>query len=83
MIDERQFALARMTSPEAAEALGKAEVAISPVGATEQHGPNLTLENDSAIARGLALRIADATFPRAVVTPAVTFGLLFKPSTLR
>ena len=32
MIDERRVALARMTSPEAAEALARAEVALIPVG---------------------------------------------------
>ena len=37
MIDERRVALAKMTSPEAAEALAGAEVALIPVGATEQH----------------------------------------------
>jgi hypothetical protein len=32
MIDERRVALAKMTSPEAAEALAGAEVALIPVG---------------------------------------------------
>lgn len=77
MIDERQIALARMTSPEAGEALAKAEVAIIPVGATEQHGPNLTLETDTAIAYQLSLRIAEAIYPRAVVTPALPFGVSY------
>lgn len=77
MIDERRIALARMTSPEAGEALAKAEVAIIPVGATEQHGPNMALETDTAIAYQLALRIADAIRPRAVVTPAVPFGVSY------
>ena len=39
-----------MTSPETAKALAKAEVALIPVGATEQHGPNMTLETDTAVA---------------------------------
>jgi creatinine amidohydrolase len=77
MIEERQIALAKMTSPEAGEALAQAEVAIIPVGATEQHGPNLTLETDTAIAYGLSLRIAEAIFPRAVVTPPLPFGVSY------
>jgi creatinine amidohydrolase len=77
MIDEQRIALARMTSPEAGEALAQAEVAIIPVGATEQHGPNLALETDTAIAYGLSLRIAEAIYPRAVVTPAVPFGVSY------
>jgi creatinine amidohydrolase len=77
MIDERRIALGKMTSPEAGEALAKAEVTIIPVGATEQHGPNMTLETDTAIAYGLSLRIAEAVFPRAVVTPPLPFGVSY------
>lgn len=77
MIDERQIALARMTSPEAGAALAKTEVAIIPVGATEQHGPNLTLETDTAIAYQLSLQLAEAIFPRAVVTPPLPFGVSY------
>jgi creatinine amidohydrolase len=77
MIDERQVALARMTSPEAAEALANAEVALIPVGATEQHGPNMTLETDTAVAYRLALRIATALHPRAVVAPPLPYGVSY------
>ncbi len=67
--------LAKMTSPQAGEALARAEVAIIPVGATEQHGPNLSLETDTAIATHLARRIAEAIAPNAVVTPPLPFGV--------
>jgi creatinine amidohydrolase len=77
LIDERQIALARMTSPEAGMALAQAEVAIIPVGATEHHGPNMSLETDTAIAYQLSLRIAEAIFPRAVVTPPMPFGISY------
>ena len=73
MVDERRVALAKMTSPEAAEALAGAEVALIPVGATEQHGPNMTLETDTVVAYRLALRIAAALHPRAVVAPQLPF----------
>ncbi|HEU0115171.1 MAG TPA: creatininase family protein [Thermomicrobiales bacterium] len=72
---ERVVELAKMTSPEAGAALAQAEVAIVPVGATEQHGPNLSLETDTAIAAGLARRIAAAVYPRAVVAPALPYGV--------
>ena len=72
---ERRVELARMTSPQAGEALARAEVALIPVGATEQHGPNLSLETDTAIAHRLALRIAEAIYPRAVVAPPLPFGV--------
>jgi creatinine amidohydrolase len=77
MIDERRVALARMTSPEAAEALARAEVAILAVGATEQHGPNMTLETDTVVAYRLALRIATALYPRAVVAPPLPYGVSY------
>lgn len=67
--------LAKMTHPKAGEALARAEVAIIPVGATEQHGPNLSLETDTAIADNLARRIAEAVSPLAVVTPPLPFGV--------
>ncbi len=67
--------LAKMTSPEAGAALARAEVAIVPVGATEQHGPNLSLETDTAIACHLARRIAEEIAPLAVVTPPLPFGV--------
>jgi creatinine amidohydrolase len=75
MIDEQSVALARMTSPEAAEAITSAEVALIPVGATEQHGPNMTLETDTAVTYRLALHIAMALYPRAVVTPPIPYGV--------
>lgn len=67
--------LAKMTHPEAGAALARAEVAIIPVGATEQHGPNLSLETDTAIADNLARRIAAEIAPLAVVTPPLPFGV--------
>jgi creatinine amidohydrolase len=70
-----EWELARMTSPQAGEALARAEVVLIPVGATEQHGPNLSLETDTAIAGGLARRIAAAFAPRAVIAPPLPFGV--------
>jgi creatinine amidohydrolase len=77
MIDERRVELAKMTSPETAEALANAEVALIPVGATEQHGPNMTLETDTAVAYRLALRMATTLYPRAVVAPPLPYGVSY------
>jgi creatinine amidohydrolase len=77
MMDERRVELAKMTSPETAEALANAEVALIPVGATEQHGPNMTLETDTAVAYRLALRMATALYPRAVVAPPLPYGVSY------
>lgn len=67
--------LAHMTSPEAAAALARAEVVLIPVGATEQHGPHLTLQTDTAIAHRLAVLLARRLYPRAIVAPPVPFGI--------
>lgn len=67
--------LDRMTTVEAAEALSVAEVALIPVGATEQHGPNLVTGVDWRIAEELAGRVAAETNPYSVVVPPLPFGL--------
>lgn len=67
--------LDRMTTVEAEVALTNARVALVPVGATEQHGPNLDLGVDWRIAEELAARIAQRSDPLAVVIPPLPFGL--------
>jgi creatinine amidohydrolase len=57
--------------------LTRAKLAIIPVGSTEQHGPHLRLETDTAIAEALALRIADAVAPVAVVAPPIPVGVSY------
>lgn len=70
-------ALQEMTWPEAGAALQQARLAIIPVGSTEQHGPHLRLSTDTVIAEGLALRIAGALAPQAIVLPPVPFGVSY------
>src|SRR5690554_6701109 len=43
----------------ASEANGPAQIAILPLGATEQHGPHLPLETDTLIADEIARRLKD------------------------
>ncbi|WP_218220318.1 creatininase family protein [Nesterenkonia sp. Act20] len=64
-----------MTTIEAADALSQASVALIPVGATEQHGPNLVTGVDWRIAEELASRIAERTHPLSVIVPPLPFGL--------
>lgn len=64
-----------MTSPELGAAAGGVRVALQPVGATEQHGPNLALGTDSAVAEGIARRVAARLGRRALLLPALPFGL--------
>ena len=77
MAGERSLALAKTTSPEAAEALAGARVALIPVGATERHGPNMTLETGTAVAYQLAPRLAAELHPRAVVAPPLPYGVSY------
>lgn len=69
------YELSRMTSPEVAAALDDASVALIPVGATEQHGPNLGLGTDYEVAHSIARRIAAELHPAAVLAPPLPFGV--------
>jgi creatinine amidohydrolase len=71
------YELAEMTSTEFAEARATIRLALVPVGATEQHGPNLALGTDYVIAHRLCQRIAAGMHPRAVVLPPVPLGLSY------
>src|SRR6516162_6363485 len=68
------YELSEMTSPEFREAAKTIKVALIPVGATEQHGPNLALATDYAVAHRLSQRLAQRLHPRAVVVPPIPFG---------
>lgn len=67
--------LDRMTTVQAGEAMKNASVALIPVGATEQHGPNLVCGIDWMTAEAVAERVAAAVDPLAVVVPPLPFGL--------
>jgi len=64
-----------MTTTEFAAALSNVDVALIPVGATEQHGPNLAMGVDWRIAAAIAQRVADELAPTVVVSPPLPFGL--------
>lgn len=71
------YELSDMTSVEFAEARKTIRLALVPVGATEQHGPNLALGTDYVIAHRFSQRIATGIHPRAVVLPPVPLGLSY------
>lgn len=48
-------------------------VLVIPLGATEQHGPHLPLNTDTAIATELCRRLA-AAMPGVIVAPAIPYG---------
>jgi len=67
--------LASMTWSDASAAFPAAALTILPVGSIEQHGPHLALETDSAVAGGLAERLAAELGPEAVLCPRLDYGL--------
>lgn len=64
--------LADLRSPELIEDIGQLLLAV-PLGATEQHGPHLPLDTDTAIAIELCRRVAEHR-PDIVVAPPISYG---------
>jgi len=71
------YELSQMTTVEFAEAMKTVRVALVPVGATEQHGPNLAMGTDYVIAHRFCQKIAEAIHPRAIVVPPVSVGVSY------
>lgn len=67
--------LANISWPDVKAALPTVELALLPTGSTEQHGPALALATDTAIASGLAERLAAGLYPRALLLPPLPFGV--------
>lgn len=67
--------MSEMTSREFAVAMPDLRIALIPVGATEQHGPNLALSTDYVIAHRLCQKLAEVLHPAALVVPPLPFGL--------
>lgn len=73
---ERKYLLAKMTWPEVEDVLKETDIALVPVGSTEQHGPALPVDNDAFIATEFAMRTAEFLWSKqkVVVTPTIAFG---------
>lgn len=73
----KPFLLAKLTWQEAKALLQETEIVIIPVGATEQHGPALPLDNDAFQANTFAHAVADSLWPevKVIVTPLVSYGV--------
>src|SRR4051812_23745488 len=74
----------RMTAPDIRSAARDDAVVIVPLGATEQHGPHLPTQVDWRSAYEISMRAArlmaampagDGAVRRALVTPAIPFGM--------
>jgi creatinine amidohydrolase len=68
------YEMSEMTSSEFRDIAKTIEIALVPVGATEQHGPHLALATDYVVAHRLAQAIARRLYPKAVVAPLLPFG---------
>jgi creatinine amidohydrolase/Fe(II)-dependent formamide hydrolase-like protein len=72
------YLLGELTWPEAQERFGEVDVALLPVGATEQHGPHLPLDSDAFDADYLARRVAETCQdPRPIVLPLIPYGVSY------
>lgn len=73
MVLETKVELERMSSLEVKEAVKESNgIVVIPVGATEQHGPHLPLDTDTAVTVEPVLRAAKEV--RVVVAPTIPWG---------
>jgi creatinine amidohydrolase len=73
---EKKFHLAKMTWQEVEEILKETDIALIPVGSTEQHGPALPVDNDAYIATEFTERVAERIWEqlKVVVAPTISYG---------
>lgn len=71
-----EYLLANMTWPEVEARLKECDIALVPIGSTEQHGPALPVNNDHYIATQFAYRAAEMVWDshKVTVTPTINFG---------
>jgi creatinine amidohydrolase len=74
-MDSRTFLLEEMAWPEAQEALKSARLGLVPVGSLEQHGPHLGMASDAVQSYEFTKRVAEAVYPKAVMTACIAFGV--------
>jgi len=76
--DLSDILVAHMTWEEARDRFRAAEIALLPVGSTEQHGPHLSLDTDTYDAEHLAIEAARrVSAPRPLVLPAIAYGVAY------
>ncbi|HEU0116633.1 MAG TPA: creatininase family protein [Thermomicrobiales bacterium] len=67
--------LADLSSPETGELLPTIDLVLLPVGAHEQHGPNIAVSTDTVAAEALCQAAAALVGPRVAVAPAIPWGI--------
>ncbi len=76
MPEKKDVCLGLMTWPEIADRLKECNIALIPIGQTEEHGLHATIDLDSRNAEGISIRAALAAFPevKPVVAPTISYG---------
>lgn len=69
--------LSKMTTAEAERAFEKVKVGIIPIGSTEQHGKNMTLNTDIKMAEAVAKAISKKMFPELIILPSIPVGISY------
>ena len=67
--------LADLSSPETAALLPSIDLVLIPVGAHEQHGPNIAVSTDTVSAESLCQAAAALAGPHVAVAPAIPWGI--------
>jgi creatinine amidohydrolase/Fe(II)-dependent formamide hydrolase-like protein len=76
--EESDFMLGELTWQEAKQRLTEVDIALLPVGSTEQHGPHLPLDTDAFDALYLASAVSAAMDrPRPLVLPLIPYGVSY------
>jgi creatinine amidohydrolase len=75
-VEGKNIYLALMTWPEIKDRLKETDIAIIPIGQTEQHGWHLPTSTDTIMAEGICRRVAEATYQTAkpVIAPAIPYS---------
>ena len=75
-MEDKELFIEKMTWPEIEQRLTETDIALLPVGQTEQHGHHLPIQVDTVLAAGIARHVAAATYQSAkpVIGPVIPFG---------
>jgi creatinine amidohydrolase len=74
-LDQGPLLLADLSSPETRDLLPRIELVLVPVGAHEQHGPNIAVSTDTISADALCRAAAALVGPAVAVAPVVPWGV--------
>jgi creatinine amidohydrolase len=74
-LPQEPLLLADLSSPETRDLLPRIELVLVPVGAHEQHGPNIAVSTDTISADALCRAAASRVGPAVAVAPAIPWGV--------